>query len=101
MPGAPRATGRGWAPAWPSVRTAADALETGDHEATQFGPARRPGFFAADYDYAACPVDDRLADGDELRVGRLTVRYVATPGPLPRPRRLPRERPRRASAAHG
>ena len=59
---------------------AADALETGDQEATQFAKGKAAGFFAADYDYAACPVDDRLADGDELRVGRLRVRYLATPG---------------------
>jgi len=59
---------------------AADALATGDHEATQFASGKAAGFFAADYDYAACPVDDRLTDGDELRVGRLTVRFLATPG---------------------
>jgi len=59
---------------------AADALEAGDQEATQFAKGKAAGFFAADYDYAACPVDDRLADGDELRVGRLTVRFLATPG---------------------
>jgi glyoxylase-like metal-dependent hydrolase (beta-lactamase superfamily II) len=59
---------------------AAAALETADHEATQFGPAQRSGMFPAGYDYHACPVDDRLADGDDIAVGRLTVRYVATPG---------------------
>jgi glyoxylase-like metal-dependent hydrolase (beta-lactamase superfamily II) len=59
---------------------AADALETADHAATQFAAGKAAGFFAADYTYDACPVDDRLADGDELRIGRLTVRYLATPG---------------------
>lgn len=59
---------------------AAEALRTGDHAATQFGPARDAGVFPAGYDYPACPVDDALADGDEIRVGRLTVRYLATPG---------------------
>jgi glyoxylase-like metal-dependent hydrolase (beta-lactamase superfamily II) len=57
-----------------------DALEQPDHEATQFGPAQRAGIFPADYEYRACPVDEPLGDGDELRVGRLTVRYLATPG---------------------
>ena len=56
------------------------ALEGPDHEATQFGPAQRAGIFPADYAYRACSVDDPLADGDELVVGRLQVRYVATPG---------------------
>jgi glyoxylase-like metal-dependent hydrolase (beta-lactamase superfamily II) len=59
---------------------AADALESADHTATQFGPARDAGVFPADYDYPACPVDDRLADGQEIAVGRLTVRYLATAG---------------------
>ena len=56
------------------------ALEGPDHEATQFGPAQRAGIFPADYEYRACRVDDPLADGDELAVGRLRVRYLATPG---------------------
>jgi hydroxyacylglutathione hydrolase len=56
------------------------ALEEPDHEATQFGPAQRAGIFPADYAYPACGVDDALADGDELAVGRLRVRYLATPG---------------------
>ena len=56
------------------------ALEIADHVATQFGPAQAAGMFPAGYQYPACPVDDALEDGDEVKVGRLTVRYVATPG---------------------
>ena len=56
------------------------ALEGPDHEATQFGPAQRAGIFPADYAYRGCPVDEPLRDGDELAVGRLKVRYLATPG---------------------
>jgi glyoxylase-like metal-dependent hydrolase (beta-lactamase superfamily II) len=56
------------------------ALEGPDHEATQFGPAQRAGIFPADYAYRGCPVDEPLRDGDELAVGRLQVRYLATPG---------------------
>src|SRR5262245_44182148 len=59
---------------------AAEALEQADHEATSLAPGQRSGLFPADFDYPACPVADRLADGDERRVGRLTVRVVATPG---------------------
>lgn len=58
----------------------ADPLERADPERTQFGPASRLGLFPDGYTYAACPVDDRLADGTEHRVGRLTVRAIATPG---------------------
>jgi glyoxylase-like metal-dependent hydrolase (beta-lactamase superfamily II) len=59
---------------------AADALEKPDHEATSFAPGQRTGLFPADHEYPPCPVDDRLADGDMRQVGRLTVRFLATPG---------------------
>jgi glyoxylase-like metal-dependent hydrolase (beta-lactamase superfamily II) len=59
---------------------AAEALERADHEATSLAPGQRSGLFPADFDYPPCPVADRLGDGDEHRVGRLTVRFVATPG---------------------
>ncbi len=61
-------------------RDAAAALEAGDHAATQFAPAQAAGIFSADYTYPPCPVDDPLVDGDVRSVGRLTVRFVATPG---------------------
>jgi glyoxylase-like metal-dependent hydrolase (beta-lactamase superfamily II) len=57
-----------------------DALEGPDHERTQFTAAKAAGVFPDDYDYPPCPVDDPLVDGDMRRVGRLTVRYLATPG---------------------
>jgi glyoxylase-like metal-dependent hydrolase (beta-lactamase superfamily II) len=56
------------------------ALELPDHEMTQFAAAVKAGVFAADYEYARCPIDDPLVDGDVRAVGRLSVRYVATPG---------------------
>ena len=59
---------------------AATALETADHEATSFVPGQRAGLFPVDFDYPACPVADRLADGDIRQVGRFTVRFLATPG---------------------
>ena len=59
---------------------AAPALESADHEATSFRAARELGIFPADFAYDACPVDDRRADGDTRRVGRLSVHFVATPG---------------------
>jgi glyoxylase-like metal-dependent hydrolase (beta-lactamase superfamily II) len=57
-----------------------EALERPDHSRTSFDRAVEAGFFAPDFTYPACPVDDPLDDGAELAVGRLRVRYLATPG---------------------
>jgi len=59
---------------------AAGALETADHEATSLAPGQRTGLFPPDFDYPPCPVADRLEDRDKHRIGRLTVRFLATPG---------------------
>ena len=59
---------------------AAPALEAPDHAATGFRAAREAGFFPSDFSYDACPVSDRLEDGDQRPVGRLTLRFLATPG---------------------
>lgn len=59
---------------------AADALESGDHVATSFSAARDLGLYAADAEFPPCPVGTRLSDGDEVQVGRLTVRFLSTPG---------------------
>jgi len=58
----------------------APALAAADDAATQLAAAQRAGIFAADVTFPACPVDDPLDDGDELRIGDLTVRALATPG---------------------
>jgi glyoxylase-like metal-dependent hydrolase (beta-lactamase superfamily II) len=56
------------------------ALELPDHDRTSFHAAQDAGFFARDFTYPGCPVDDPLEDGDEFAVGHLRVRYLATPG---------------------
>ena len=56
------------------------ALELPDHTRTSFSAAQEAGFFAQDFTYPACPVDDALSDGDELAIGDLRVRYLTTPG---------------------
>jgi glyoxylase-like metal-dependent hydrolase (beta-lactamase superfamily II) len=61
-------------------RETAAALEAGDQRATSFEPARTLGLYPADSQFPACPVDEVLDDGDSVSVGRLTVRFVATPG---------------------
>ena len=58
----------------------ADALEAADHTATSFDAARERGYYAEDSSFPPCPVGTRLQDGDEVPVGRLTLRFVATPG---------------------
>jgi glyoxylase-like metal-dependent hydrolase (beta-lactamase superfamily II) len=56
------------------------ALELPDHSRTSFHLAQEAGFFPADFDYPACPVDDPLVDEQEFSVGSLDVRYLSTPG---------------------
>jgi glyoxylase-like metal-dependent hydrolase (beta-lactamase superfamily II) len=56
------------------------ALEGPDHAATSFAAAQAAGIFDAAFEYPGCQVDLPLADGDELAIGRLTVRFLATPG---------------------
>jgi hydroxyacylglutathione hydrolase len=58
----------------------AKAVEAADVEATSFRAAQEIGYVQSDYALAPCPVDDVVAHGDERRVGRLTVRYLSTPG---------------------
>lgn len=57
-----------------------EALETADHERTSFAAAQTAGIFPENFSYPGCPVDDPLYDGDEISIGHLTVRYLATPG---------------------
>ncbi len=59
---------------------AAPVLEAADHEATSFEAGKRVGLFPSDFDFPPCPVDLRFDDGDELQLGRLTIRFLATPG---------------------
>ena len=56
------------------------SLEQPDHTRTSFALAQAAGIFPTAFSYPACPVDDPLEDGAELIVGRLRVRYIATPG---------------------
>ncbi|MBI1377340.1 MAG: MBL fold metallo-hydrolase [Frankiales bacterium] len=58
----------------------ADALEAADHRATSYDASRALGVYPADSSFPPCAVDTRLGDGDEVRVGRLSVTFVATPG---------------------
>lgn len=59
---------------------AADAMATGDEEATSLSAAKEVGVFPEEARLAPTPVDNPLADGDEFGVGDATVRFIATPG---------------------
>lgn len=58
----------------------ADAIEAGDEDATGLAAGRRAGMYPADYHAGPSPVSVRLADGDAIRVGRLQITAIATPG---------------------
>ncbi len=59
---------------------AASVIEAGDEEASGLAAAREAGVFPSETTMSPTPVDDRLVDGDELKVGDATMRFVATPG---------------------
>jgi glyoxylase-like metal-dependent hydrolase (beta-lactamase superfamily II) len=59
---------------------AAEALRTGDERWIYLDVARTAGLYPPDFTFPACPVAHELRDGDELPVGDLTVRALATPG---------------------
>ncbi len=58
----------------------ADSLETGDEAAISLDRARAEGIYPADYRLAPCPVDRRLAHGDEIACGRLAIRAIEVAG---------------------
>jgi hydroxyacylglutathione hydrolase len=59
---------------------AADPLEAADESATGLEAARAAGVFPAGARLEECSVGMRLEDGDEITVGELTLRFIATPG---------------------
>jgi glyoxylase-like metal-dependent hydrolase (beta-lactamase superfamily II) len=61
-------------------REAAPWLRAGDERAISLDVARAAGMYPPDVRLRPCPVDAELGDGDELPVGDLTVRALATPG---------------------
>jgi len=66
-----------------SVAISADAqpaLESGDEGATSVAAARAAGIYPADYGIEPCEVAVALRDGHEQPVGRLSLRFLATPG---------------------
>ncbi|TAK26063.1 MAG: MBL fold metallo-hydrolase [Chloroflexota bacterium] len=55
-------------------------LRSGDEAATSVHVARLAGIYPLDFEFAPCPVDRALVDGERVGVGDLTLRAIATPG---------------------
>ena len=55
-------------------------VRNGDEEAISLETGKRSEFYPPDYRFSACPVDRELSDGDRVRVGRLELKAIATPG---------------------
>ena len=67
----------------PAVYASSEAaawIRDGDEHAISLDAARASGMYPADVRLLPCPIDRELADGDELRVGALRLRAIATPG---------------------
>jgi hydroxyacylglutathione hydrolase len=58
----------------------AEYLRTGDEVGISLDVAKQAGFYPQEYALEACPVDNELAEGDEIRVGDLTLGVIDTPG---------------------
>jgi len=59
---------------------AAEAMEGADHQRTAFAPAQALGLYPPDAVFPPCPIDRRLAPGEAVRVGHLSIRALPTPG---------------------
>ena len=58
----------------------ASYLRDGDERAASFDRMKRPGGYADDYSFRACPVDEELTEGQRLTVGALELEVLSTPG---------------------
>jgi hydroxyacylglutathione hydrolase len=61
-------------------REVATIIRSADERAAGLDVARATGSYDASYLYEAAAVDGELGDGDRIRIGRLEVEVVATPG---------------------
>lgn len=55
-------------------------MRDGDAEANGLAPLQRVGLYPADIHFDPCPVDMVVHDGEQIQVGQLTLRVLATPG---------------------
>lgn len=59
---------------------AAPALETGDEDATSLAAARAAGIYPADYKLEPCEVAIPLREDENVSVGDVSLKFLATPG---------------------
>jgi hydroxyacylglutathione hydrolase len=59
---------------------AAPVIRSADEQAVALDVAKAAGFYPQDYRLPPCPVHRELREGDEVRVGDLTLRAYETPG---------------------
>jgi hydroxyacylglutathione hydrolase len=59
---------------------AAPALRTGDESAVALDVAKAAGFYAADYHFQPVEVTREVREGDRIRVGKLELEVIETPG---------------------
>jgi len=57
-----------------------ESLEKGDEVAVGLDVAKRSGYYPQTYVFPACPVHQGLKNDDVVKVGRYSLRTVATPG---------------------
>jgi len=62
------------------ARETAAILRQGDEKAIHLEMGKKGGYYAPDYRFRPCPVDLELADGQEVRVGEITLKVISTPG---------------------
>lgn len=58
----------------------ARALETGDEKIISLDMAKLAGLYPRDFEFRACPVDRKLADGEKLQIAECVIDIIATPG---------------------
>ncbi|WP_078427723.1 7,8-didemethyl-8-hydroxy-5-deazariboflavin synthase CofG [Alkalihalobacterium alkalinitrilicum] len=61
-------------------KIAANYIERGDEEAIILEIAKKAGIYPMDYKFNACPVNQIVEEGDEVRVGKYVLKVIETPG---------------------
>lgn len=63
-----------------AAKQTAEIVASGDENSISLPDARDGGVYPSDYRYEPCPVDTIVAEDEELAVGNLRIRGIATPG---------------------
>lgn len=61
-------------------RAVAPYLREGNEKAISLDLGKKAGYYAPAYVFQPCPVDVELKEGDEIRVGNLSLQVLDTPG---------------------